>query len=73
MSLVNPGSVAKSESHREHGSIGFRLARKALMRSTEEGSRTLVFAAQGGRETHGKYLDDCKVAPYVVSTVDTRA
>ncbi|KAE9377536.1 putative short-chain dehydrogenase [Stipitochalara longipes BDJ] len=65
VSLVNPGSVAKSESHREHGGVAFRLARKMLMRKTEEGSRTLVYAAQGGRETHGQYLDDCKVGPYV--------
>ncbi|PMD30124.1 putative short-chain dehydrogenase [Hyaloscypha variabilis F] len=65
VSLVNPGSVAKSESHREHGGVAFRLARKALMRKTEEGSRTLLYAAQGGPDTHGQYLDDCKVAPYV--------
>jgi len=25
----------------------------------------LVWAAYGGRETDGKYLDDCKVAEYV--------
>ncbi|KAH8650028.1 putative short-chain dehydrogenase/reductase family protein [Xylariales sp. PMI_506] len=33
-----------------------------LGRKPEEGARTLVWAAYGGRETHGKYLDDCKVA-----------
>jgi retinol dehydrogenase 12 len=37
------------------------------MRKTEEGSRTLVYAAQGGPETHGQYLDDCKVGPYVIA------
>ena len=68
VSIVNPGSVAKSESEREHGGIAFRLTRKALMRKTEEGSRTLVYAAGGGRETHGQYLDDCKVSPCVILT-----
>ena len=32
-----------------------------LARTTEEGSRTLVSAAQAGPEAHGQYLDDCQV------------
>ncbi|KAK4179822.1 putative Dehydrogenase/reductase [Triangularia setosa] len=31
-------------------------------RSSEQGSRTLLAAAAGGRETHGKYMDAAKVA-----------
>jgi hypothetical protein len=32
-----------------------------LSRTPEEGGRTLANAAKGGVETHGKYLDDCKI------------
>lgn len=32
-----------------------------LARTTEEGGRILVNAAEGGEETHGQYLDDCEV------------
>ena len=30
-------------------------------RTAEAGSRTLVFAAQGGQETHGQYVSNCRV------------
>ena len=33
----------------------------AAARNSEVGSRTLVHAAEGGKETHGQYLSDCKV------------
>lgn len=33
----------------------------AIARNCEVGSRTLVHAAEGGDETHGAYLSDCKV------------
>ena len=39
----------------------FKLASVVFARSTEVGSRTVVHGAEGGEETHGKYLDDCKV------------
>jgi hypothetical protein len=32
-----------------------------LARSTEVGSRTLVYAATQGPETHGHYIYDCKI------------
>ena len=35
--------------------------KKTLSRTPEEGGRILVNAAEGGMETHGQYLDDCKV------------
>ena len=38
-----------------------------LARSTEHGSRSLVNAVEGGKETHGQYLSDCRVTPYVRS------
>ncbi len=65
VSYLNPGSV-RSELNREFtGAIaairGYAF-RKILARKTEEGSRTLVWAAAGGGDTHGQYLDDCQVA-----------
>jgi hypothetical protein len=32
-----------------------------LARTTEYGSRTLVHAAAQGKESHGKYISDCRV------------
>ena len=39
----------------------FTIASAIFARSTEVGSRTVVNGADGGEETHGEYLDDCKV------------
>ena len=38
---------------------------KLIARTTEQGSRTLVYAVKPdiGDETHGAFLMDCKVAP----------
>jgi retinol dehydrogenase 12 len=55
-----------SSAYRLYLSFMIRL----LARTAEEGGRTLVFAAYGGQDTHGKYLDHCKigrVSPYIVS------
>jgi retinol dehydrogenase-12 len=63
VSLINPGSV-RTDIMRHAGywySLYVAAVRAVLSRSAEEGGRTLVFAAQGGKETHGAYLDDCKV------------
>lgn len=71
-SLLNPGFVVTSIM-RNNESLLFKTFiagwGKIAGRPAEEGARTLVFAAYGGRDTHGKYLDDCvvgKVAPYIV-------
>ncbi|KIW99907.1 uncharacterized protein Z518_10835 [Rhinocladiella mackenziei CBS 650.93] len=37
------------------------ISQKLVCRSAEEESRTLVHAAEGADETHGQYLDDCRV------------
>jgi hypothetical protein len=37
------------------------IMRKTIARTTEVGGRILVNAAEGGPETHGQYLDDCKI------------
>jgi hypothetical protein len=63
VSLVNPGSVRTNIMH-DAGfwySMYVKAVRAVLSRSAEEGSRTLVIAAEGGVETHGAYLNDCKV------------
>ncbi|KAF3397087.1 Short chain dehydrogenase yanD [Talaromyces pinophilus] len=64
VSAVNPGFV-KTEVMR-NASITFHLFfrpyRKLVARSAQEGARTLLHAAAGGKETHGQYLSDCEVA-----------
>jgi len=35
-----------------------------MSRTAEVGARTLVLAAEGDEETHGQYLNDCKVGKY---------
>ncbi|KAK4156125.1 hypothetical protein C8A00DRAFT_41389 [Chaetomidium leptoderma] len=61
--VVNPGFVATQIMR--HGGllsqIYVKLLQKVMSRTPEEGSRTLVHGAAGGEETHGQYLDDCKV------------
>lgn len=72
-SILNPGFAATSVM-RHNTSRAFKIfmvvwARLAA-RTAEQGGRTLVHAAYGGPDTHGKYLDHCKigkVAPYIVS------
>lgn len=62
-SVINPGFVA-TEIMRNSGfffQIYMAFLRKAYSRTSEEGGRTLVHGAEGAEETHGQYLDDCKV------------
>jgi NAD(P)-dependent dehydrogenase (short-subunit alcohol dehydrogenase family) len=61
INMLSPG-FCKSELARE-GDLRIRIMKLLLARSTEEGSRTLVHAASAGPETHGEYLNMCKVAP----------
>lgn len=56
----------KTELNREAGA-GITGAPRMLVvnflgRSVEEGSRTLVHAAEGAPETHGQYLDNCQIS-----------
>lgn len=63
ISATNPGAV-ETNITRDPGlflQACTKLAQKLTCRTAEEGSRTLVHAAQGGPETHGKYLDDCQI------------
>jgi retinol dehydrogenase-12 len=72
VSIINPGFV--DTAIMRHAGRGFHVMlaglKRLAARTAEEGGRTLVFAAYGGAETHGRYLDDCtvgKVSPYIVS------
>ncbi|KAH7040921.1 uncharacterized protein B0I36DRAFT_260386 [Microdochium trichocladiopsis] len=60
VSVVNPGWVI-TDLQREGVGLLMALGRRFVARDTELGSRTLVHAAQGGRETHGQFLSDCRV------------
>ncbi|KAI4145704.1 MAG: hypothetical protein L6R39_003723 [Caloplaca ligustica] len=69
VNLVNPGFCYGSELHRTlSGPLGavFGGMKRAIGRSTEVGARTLVHGgAAAGKETHGCYLSDEKVAPWM--------
>lgn len=61
--FLNPG-FCRSELARELRTWGFWLMTTLLARTTEVGSRTLVHAGvKAGEETHGHYLDNCKITP----------
>lgn len=72
LNIVTPG-FCKSQITRNlpaPGKYGVALAQALIGRKTEVGSRTLVHAASAGPETHGKYLDSCRVSepsPFVRS------
>ncbi|KAI0426547.1 putative short-chain dehydrogenase/reductase family protein [Xylaria sp. FL1042] len=63
VSMVNPGSVLTGLDREGRGirALIWSVYIRAVGRTAEEGSRTIVHAARGGQETHGQYLDDCKV------------
>lgn len=56
-----PG-LCSSQLHREVGDgLLVRVLLKIFARKAEVGSRTLVYGASAGPETHGEYLPDCKI------------
>jgi retinol dehydrogenase 12 len=64
ISIINPGYVNTSIMREAGAALKAFMAvilKPLSARTAEEGGRTLVFAAYGGEETHGRYLDDCKV------------
>ena len=60
---VNPGWVVTEVMREWTGlkQMTFKITRRMFARTTEVGARTLVNAAEGGEETHGQYMDDCRV------------
>jgi hypothetical protein len=63
--MINPG-LGESELGRNAG-WGLWLLKLLFARSTEVGSRSLVYGASTGQETHGQYLSDTRVADDQVS------
>ena len=62
LNFANPG-WCHSELMRDQDNLAIRLSMKLMARSTEVGSRPLVYAGLAGEETHGKYLTNCRVEP----------
>lgn len=72
LNCLNPG-FCRTEIVREYNLIQtmvFTIFRAIFSRTTEQGSRTLIAAAEGGEETHGQYMNDCRVGT-LVSPVNT--
>ena len=63
INYLNPG-LCHSELARDSGAFLFIL-KLLFARSTEHGSRSLVYAANAGEEANGQYLSDCQVKQYV--------
>lgn len=63
INVLNPGWVVTNimtDNYTGFGKFLFWIGCLVFARSTEVGSRTILNAAEGGDETHGQYLDDCK-------------
>ena len=63
LNAVNPGFCKTTLSRQATGMQKFMFTAMKLTigRTVEVGSRTLVAAAAGGSETHGKYMSECLV------------
>ena len=62
-SIINPGFVATEIMRKASPAFTMfvRVLKLLLARTSEEGGRTLVYAAEGDEKTHGQYLDDCHI------------
>ncbi|KAF2089161.1 NAD(P)-binding protein [Saccharata proteae CBS 121410] len=63
INTVNPGFCYSNLRRNMGQSIFIDLFEKALARTEEVGSRSFVYAAQAGRESHGQYISDSKITP----------
>ena len=63
INCLNPGWVVTNVMREWTGlkRFVFQIGCALLARTTEVGSRTLVNGAEAGEESHGQFLDDCKV------------
>jgi retinol dehydrogenase-12 len=62
-SMINPGTV-RTNFHRHMDGFQYYMAElypKLAGRTPEVAGRILVSACEAGQESHGQYLDDCKV------------
>ncbi|KAJ3548303.1 hypothetical protein NM208_g1077 [Fusarium decemcellulare] len=60
INTTNPGLCKSELGGGEHG-LPFKIISFLFARSTEVGSRNLVYSASAGIESHGQYLDRCKI------------
>lgn len=63
VNLVSPGWCSTELGRNKNRALFERVCFRMMGRTSEEGSRSLVHAVTAGRETHKKYLSECKVAP----------
>ncbi|KAI1169431.1 NAD(P)-binding protein [Nemania sp. FL0916] len=63
INAVSPGLCHSDLAREVKGlqKVAFGLMKTVLARTTEQGSRTLLSAGIAGPESHGQYLEDCKV------------
>lgn len=59
INLINPG-LCHSDLARELG-WGLYFFKLLFARTTEAGSRTLVTGGTAGTESHGQYMDSCRI------------
>lgn len=61
---VNPGVCKTDLSRNAPAEFRRQLAEmhEKFGRTAEDGSRTLLHGAVGGKESHGRYLSDCEIA-----------
>ncbi|KAI0153994.1 hypothetical protein BJ166DRAFT_595115 [Pestalotiopsis sp. NC0098] len=77
INLVSPGLCHSDLSREAEGiqKLAFTIMKTVLARSTEQGSRTLVHGGIQGPESHGQYLEDCRIAepsPVVLENNDVQ-
>ncbi|KAH7202408.1 hypothetical protein DER44DRAFT_871368 [Fusarium oxysporum] len=60
INTTNPGLCSSGLGGGEEGLL-FKVGSFLFARSAEVGSRNLVYSASAGAETHGQYLDRCKI------------
>ncbi len=63
LNLVAPGLCSTEIDHNMStvSRFGVSVLRSVLARSAEQGSWTLVHAAQSEEDSHGKFLSDCEI------------
>lgn len=63
VNLASPGLCKSDLSRDAQGAqaLMFGAMKLVLARTTEQGSRTIVHAATQGAETHGQYINDCRI------------
>ncbi|KUJ08352.1 short-chain dehydrogenase/reductase [Mollisia scopiformis] len=63
VNCVNPGWCKTELFRMNTGGLGGKIGLALIGRSAEDGGKTLVHAAVAGKDTHGKYLDACRIKP----------